>query len=174
MVKETKLKERLDKAAAAFWDESEKSHSEFEMTSVEDRAFQKTERTSGINFGKIFSLLKQIFLFLPGTFITFYMWMGAMIFGLPIKALPLYLGFQAFASLLMVLGIGKVRNSKHWLIPLSVVMAGLLIGLIPNIFPFTVGFFSLIKNVIFLFSIALITGVLTKNLVEISDPEKID
>ncbi len=91
------------------------------------------------------SILKQYFLFLPGTFLLFFMSFGAaiiameiVVFRRPLETLPDDFPFQfALIGLIIILGtlmtwfgLGDIKNRKHFAIPASLMITGAIIGVI--------------------------------------------
>jgi hypothetical protein len=89
--------------------------------------------------------LKQVFLFLPGTFLLFFVSFGAAIIFMEIavyrraiQTLPDNFPFQfALIGLIALLGtlmtwfgLGDIKNRKHFAIPASLIVTGSLIGAI--------------------------------------------
>jgi hypothetical protein len=116
------------------------------------------------------SLLKQVFLFFPGTLLLFMTsgfifdayFSGMVDFMFVIGGLPWILMY----SFMMIFGIGDVKNPKHLAIPLSVVSVSLLIFLISTILPDSLHNKFLYEYSIYLFSIALIAPFFVKNVIE--------
>lgn len=133
--------------------------------------------------------LKQIFLFLPGTFLLFYVSFAAavivmeiVVFRRPAETLPddyliqfALIGVIAFSGTMMTwFGLGDIKNRKHLAIPISIAASGAIIGAIvkalANFSDLADKMLSEFSYVIYLFPIALMIPVLAKSLVD-KEPE---
>lgn len=167
-MKKTNLKERLSNALDAFWADGENSSDKFELVFTGETYLLKEEKPSSREkFRKIFGFAKQVLLFLPGTFFTFYLWLGMMLFGSPSGRKPLlFILILLLPPIGMVMGLGEVKKLKDWVMPLSVITLAVLIGILINLVPGLSQFIRNFDNAILLFPLALITAVLSKNIVD--------
>lgn len=178
-MKKTKIKQRLENAAHAFFtieDSSEKNLISFANSS---EVFQNEIPT---NFSKkvdtYFNIFKQVFLFFPGTFILFMISFAfSMIFtSNPYHAtLPpdrlVWVTFWFLSGIVMTwLGIGNMRKAKHFIIPGSIITVGIAVGLVSGIL--SAGFYEVQKIVwndsypFYFFPLALIVPFLAKGWVD--------
>ena len=130
------------------------------------------------------SILKQAFLFLPGTFLLFFMSYGAAIIAMeivvyrrPLETLPDDFPFQfALIGLIVLLGtlmtwfgLGDIKNRKHFAIPASLIVAGALIGALvkatANIFDLADRMLDDFSYLIYLLPLALIIPILAKSII---------
>lgn len=160
-MKDVKLKEKFEKAFEAFFESGETDSIYLEKLSDDEIKKEPNQKVTAKN---VFKILKQVFLFLPGTFFTFYAWMAMMLFGLHS---PLALTVLLIPPILMVLGMGKLRNIKHWMMPLSVIILGSIIGIVTGNIQFLRSFMMNFSNVILLFPLALIAAILAKDWLDI-------
>jgi hypothetical protein len=131
------------------------------------------------------TLLKQLFLFLPGTFLLFFMSFGAaiiameiVVFRRPLETLPDDFPFQfVLMGLIVILGIlmtwfglGDIKNRKHFAIPASLMVAGTITGAIVKA---TASLSDLADKMlddfiylIYLLPLALIIPILAKSIVD--------
>ena len=131
------------------------------------------------------SILKQLFLFLPGTFLLFFMSFGVaiiameiVVFRRPLETLPDDFPFQvALMGLIVILGtlmtwfgLGDIKNRKHFAIPASLMVTGAMIGAIVKA---TAGLSDLADRMldnfsylIYLLPLALIIPILAKGIVD--------
>jgi uncharacterized membrane-anchored protein len=122
------------------------------------------------------SLLKQVFLFFPGTLLLFMSsgfifdayFSGMVDIMFVIGGLPWILMY----SFMIIIGIGDIKNPKHLAIPLSVVLVSLFIYLISTILPDSLHNKFLYEYSIYLFPLALITPFFVKNTIEESEKAK--
>lgn len=161
-MKKTRLKERLNNAIDAFWQDGENIENELVPQNFGETLLLNEDKDLSNNFRKIFRFLKQILLFLPGTFFTFYLWMGVTIFGFPRGKSFLFLLVLIVSPLSMVIGLGSIKKIKDWIMPLSVAILGVIIGFLSAGFDFIRDF----ENAVLFFPLALIVAVLSKNLVD--------
>lgn len=127
------------------------------------------------------NLLKQVFLFLPGSFILYSAsFVGAIILmdiffhQRPLATLPpsapyqiILLGIMGILGIFMVwFGFGDIKNRKHLIIPTSIIVTGTIIGVFlkatENISDLAVWLLEEIHPLIYLFPLALIIAVLAK------------
>jgi uncharacterized membrane-anchored protein len=116
------------------------------------------------------SVLKQVFLFFPGTLLLFMSsgfvfdayFSGMVDVMFVIGGLPWILMY----SFMMIFGIGDVKNPKHLAIPLSVVSVSLLIFLISSFLPDSLHNKFLYEYSIYLFPIALVAPFFVKDLLK--------
>ncbi len=116
------------------------------------------------------SLLKQVFLFFPGTLLLFMSssfifdayFSGMIDFMFVIGGLPWILMY----SFMMIFGIGDIKNPKHLAIPLSVVLVSLFIFLASTFLPDSLHNKFLYEYSIYLFPIVLIAPFFAKNLLK--------
>ena len=131
------------------------------------------------------TLLKQLFLFLPGTFLLFFMSFGAaiitmeiVVFRRPLETLPDDFPFQfVLMGLIVILGtlmtwfgLGDIKNRKHFAIPASLMVAGTITGAIVKA---TASLSDLADKMlddfiylIYLLPLALIIPILAKSIVD--------
>ncbi len=133
----------------------------------------------------LISLLKQVFIFLPGAFLLFFMSFGVAIILMEIivyrralETLPDDFLFQfALIGLLVFLGtfmtwfgLGDIKNRKHLAIPVSLMVAGTIIGAVvkaaANIFDLADRMLDDFGYLIYLLPLALIIPILAKSIVD--------
>lgn len=140
-MKKTKIKERFENAVEAFFD-NDKLPEETSMTSAQNSAiFQDVSEESFSTKSKnLKNILKQIFIFFPGTFILFGLSMMLVYVSIihPYNTVrlekPIQLLFILTTTFFMTwLGLGNIRKLKEIAIPMSVVGIGALIGAISGI-----------------------------------------
>lgn len=160
-----KLKERLENAVEAFFDnENLEENSQLELYKTSAILTNESFEPSTISNDVLnIKLLKQLFLFLPSAFILF-LGSGGLTWRLLLPAseglerFSLFnLGFLLLAAILTILGLGNLRNIKHLSIPLSIVALGVILGILNSFFD---GVGSFIP---YLFPVAFIVPVLVKN-----------
>lgn len=129
--------------------------------------------------------LKQAFIFLPGTFLLFFMSFGAavifleiLVFRREIQTLPDDFPFQFALIGLIILagtlmtwfGLGDLRNRKHFVIPASLMVTGAIIGAAVKIAASFSGLADKMLDdfnyLIYLLPLALIVPILAKGIVD--------
>jgi hypothetical protein len=129
--------------------------------------------------------LKELFLFLPGTFLLFYMSFAAamiaveiVVFRRPTANLPddypfvfALIGFIILLGTVMTwFGLGDIKNRKHLAIPASIIVTGAAFGAIfraaAKISDFADSVLDDPDFLIYLFPLALIVPVLAKGIVD--------
>jgi hypothetical protein len=130
-------------------------------------------------------LLKQIFIFLPGTFLLFFMSFGAAIIFMEIvvyrralETLPddfpfqfALIGLIVFLGTLMTwFGLGDIKNRKHFAIPASLMITGAMIGAVvkaaASVFDLADKMLDNFSYLIYLLPLALIIPILVKGIVD--------
>lgn len=168
LVKKVKLKERFKKVFEAFFENDETDSTHLEKMSVREIAKESNQKT----WLSIFNLLRQIFLFFPGTFMTFFLWMEISAVGhIPYYSILFWI-LLLIPPFLMVLGMGNVTKLKHWLMPLNVIILGAFLGFTLSLFPAVKYILASNANVLMLFPLALITAILSKNWADNSANDK--
>lgn len=164
-MKDVKLKEKFEKVFEAFFENGETNSNYLERMSADtvETLHSATESDNKPKIKNILILLKQLFLFLPATFFTFYMWMGMMIFGFPITGTILFFFLLLILPFFMVLGMGNIKNIRHWIMPLMVIILGSSIGILMSGIPFLQDLIRDFENAVLFFPLALIVAVLSKN-----------
>jgi hypothetical protein len=131
------------------------------------------------------SILKQLFLFLPGTFLLFFMSFGAaiiameiVVFRRPLETLPDDFPFQfalmgliiLLGTLMTWLGLGDIKNRKHFAIPASLMVAGAALGAIvkatASLSDLADRMLDNFSYLIYLLPLALIIPILAKGIVD--------
>ncbi len=131
------------------------------------------------------NILKQVFLFLPGTFLLFFMSYGAaiifmeiVVYHRPVETLPNDFPLQfALIGLIVILGtsmtwfgLGDIKNRKHFAIPVSLMITGAIIGAVvkatANIFDLADRMLDDFSYLIYLLPLALIIPILAKTIVD--------
>jgi hypothetical protein len=173
LVKDVKLKERLENAVEAFFNNEileknyslEYSHNAAMLQVEESESFVERKKTW-------LNILKQVFLFFPAAFILFVMFFSTtvLLVDAPVGYQP-YLGWQFYAWLCFGVfgtwfGLGDIKKTKHLVIPFSVILTSLILALITVISPVIVQWMFLEGNVFLFFPLVLITPILAKNLTD--------
>lgn len=131
------------------------------------------------------SILKQLFLFLPGAFLLFFMSFGAaiiameiVVFRRPLETLPDDFPFQfVLIGLIIILGtlmtwfgLGDLKNRKHFAIPASLMVSGAIIGAIvkatASLSDLADRMLDNFSYLIYLLPLALIIPILAKGMVD--------
>ena len=135
-MKEVRFDTAENKATDAFFDEYPYEYSPLQ-------SFAESAKVSTLNEDELFAtrqkplanFLKQVFLFFPGAFILFYVSLGTTLFlgkiidNLDEKHLLFYLvGLCAFV--MTWVGLGDIKNKKHAVVPVSIILSNAAIGVI--------------------------------------------
>ena len=181
-MKKTKIKRRFENAAAAFFADESLSENNLENYRTET-GLREAENSSGLNQknSSLETILKQVFFFLPGTFILYGLSIGFTV--MFISALAnrpamtprfemIWLGMIFLAATLMTwLGLGDVRKLKHFVIPASIIGVGATVGAVIAFVLFAMPFY-LRRFVLgdsfpmYIFPLALIVPFLAKGWVD--------
>jgi hypothetical protein len=182
-MRKVKLDDQSGKSADAFSGDENPVENEapnfansIRLSEIESKKFAGESKSST-------SVLKQIFLFLPGTFLLFYMSFAAAMIAVEIivfhrRSLPddFLLQFALIGSVMVSgtlmtwLGLGNIKNKKHFAIPASIIVTGAMLGAIiraaAKISDFADRMLDDFDYLIFLFPLALIVPVLAKGIVD--------
>ena len=180
-MKKIKFKERVENARHAFFDDEDFDVNDFLICRSQNELLQSKESEEiAFGIGTLETVLKQVLLFFPGTFFLYILSMGFTVMFLisffePSGMTPqlgtiwLLLIFLA-ATLMTWLGLGDVRNPKHFVIPASIISVGVFFGTVGGILVILSNQF---KNIIFsdafllyLFPLALIVPFLAKGWID--------
>ena len=185
-MRKVRLEDKSEKSSDAFFEDAnfgENAALSFANNSQITKLGKSGDLTD--EYQSLISFLKQIFVFLPGTFLLFYMSFGAaiifmeiVVFRREIQTLPDDYPFQfAFIGLIILLGtlmtwfgLGDLKNKKHFAIPASLMLTGAAFGAIVKI----AAAWSKVADrmlddfdyLVYLLPIALIVPVLTKSIVD--------
>ena len=172
------------KATDAFFDEYPPQYSPLQNFAGNPK-LTKAEDDCAFEQKPLVNYLSQALLFFPGTFVLFFLSLGATLAATDISVrfnrddffsgLFVLVCLIGFLSILMTwLGLGEIRNRKHFVISGSIIAAGIFIGAITRA---TDGLFWISQKIIddfgyaiWLFPVALIVPILAKGWVDsISD-----
>lgn len=177
-MKKIKIKRRIENAADAFF--ADANFDENNAISFADGADVLRNKTASGFYEKaeVFTkILKQVFLFFPGTLLLFVLSLGTAISILaPPANMNLRIRLGEFFLLLAAgvfmtwFGIGDLRKPKHFVIPLSIAATGALVGAVSAILMASSGEFRKIvfsgAFPLYLLPLALIVPFLAKGLVD--------
>jgi hypothetical protein len=197
-----RLKERLENAVEAFFEyEKLDEHTDLELTN-NSAMFRAQESVSFTEKNRtLLNILRQVFLFLPGTLILFLLVFALTVsavflflfgFGLttitgfnPIEAkfskgsLPIILSLIIFVSFPMTwVGLGSLRKKEDICIPVSIMGTGIILGIISGLL--SGGSYEMAELIfsesypLYFFPIALIVPILAKSWVDKTEESKFD
>ncbi|HEX8197417.1 MAG TPA: hypothetical protein VF571_14580 [Pyrinomonadaceae bacterium] len=185
-MRKVKLDSKAEKFTDAFVD-GENSPENAVLSSVNGAKILELEKENSFmgEHKSFINPLKQVFLFLPGTFLLFFMSFGAAIIFMEIvvyrrafETLPNDFPFQfALIGLIILLGIlmiwfglGDIKNRKHFVIPVSLMISGAMIGAVvkatASVFDLADKMLDNFSYLICLFPLALIVPILAKSIVD--------
>ena len=185
-MRKIKLDAKREKSAETFFD-GEKSEANAALSRANGAKVLELEKEKSFpGEHKFFvNLLKQVFIFLPGTFLLFFMSYGAAIIFMeiavyrrPIEMLPDDFPFQfALIGLIILLGtlmtwfgLGDIKNRKHFAIPASLIISGAIIGAVvkalSGISDIADKMLDNFSYLIYLLPLALIIPILAKSIVD--------
>jgi len=131
------LKERFaPKVVACFEDEQSFENAAMTYSSIDSLAKNKEKTGFSRNAEILITILRQVFLFFPGAFalyfvtvsLTGFFYFKPYVIGGSQVPLSLIIGF--ISSILTFLGLGNIKNPKHLIIPLSIIVFSIAIGLL--------------------------------------------
>jgi hypothetical protein len=179
-MKNIKLKRRIDSAVDAFFAGENPVENNIERFRNESELWQgKKSFNVPQNSGALEKILKQIFLYFPGTFILYAMSLGfAVVFvsayfrpsGVTMRFEMIWMMLLFLAAILMTwLGLGDVRKPKHLVIPASIIAVGVCVGAVVGVLitiPFYGRLFFRDSFPFYILPLALIVPFLAKGLVD--------
>jgi len=185
-MRKVKLDTKSEESADAFFNNEIPAKNEalsfvgsVEMSEIEaDKVFTDKNKS-------FIKLLKQVFIFLPGAFLLFFMSFGAAIIFMEIvvyrralETLPDDFPFQfALIGLIILVGtfmtwfgLGDIKNRKHFAIPASLIVTGAIIGAVikvaASIFDLADRMLDDFSYLIYLLPLALVIPILAKGIVD--------
>ncbi len=185
-MRKVRLDTKPEKSAEAFFDDENPDKNEALSFANSSKILELKKEKSFRDEHKFFiNLLKQIFIFLPGTFLLFFMSYGAAIIAMEIvvyrralETLPDDFPFQfALIGLILFLGtlmtwfgLGDIKNRKHFAIPASLVITGAIIGAVvkaaAKVSDLADKMLDDFSYLIYLLPLALIVPILAKSIVD--------
>ena len=183
-MRKIKLEDKPEKSANAVFDDENFRDNEA-LNFADEAKMSKLETDKNfVGESKSFtSVLKQVFLFLPGAFLLFFMSFAAAMIAVEIiafrrRVLPddFLLQFALIGSVMISgtlmtwFGLGEIKNRKHLAIPASIIITGATTGAIvraaAKISDFADRMLDDFDLLIYLFPLALIVPVLVKGIVD--------
>jgi hypothetical protein len=175
-----------EKSANAFFD-GENLDENDALSFVNSTRISEIEKGEGFagEHKSFVTILRRVFLFLPGAFLLFFMSFGVAIIAMEIivyrralETLPddwpfqfALMGLIVFLGTLMTwLGLGDIKNRKHFTIPASLMVMGAIIGAavkaISSISAIADRMLDDFSYLIYLLPLALIIPILAKSIVD--------
>ena len=138
-MKKIKFKQRIENARNAFFDDKSFDTNSFLSLCDADSFLQNDEYADFTpKNGTLETILKQVFLFFPGTFVLYILSMGftVMFISSFVRPSRMTLGYEMVwimllflaATLMTWLGLGDIRKPKHLIIPASIISVGVFFG----------------------------------------------
>lgn len=185
-MRKVKLDTKTEKSADAFFDgENPVENAALSFAGNAELLKLEKENSSARARKSFIHLLKQIFIFLPGTILLFFTSFGAaiifmeiVVFGRAFNTLPDDFPLQfALIGLIILLGalmtwfgLGDIKNRKHLAIPASLIVTGAAAGAIvkaaAKMSDFADRMLDDFGYLIYLLPLALIVPILAKSLVD--------
>jgi len=185
-MRKVKLDNQSEKSAEAFFDNQNPDENKALSFAGSANILEIEKENSFTGEPKSFiNLLKQVFIFLPGTFLLFFTSFGAAIILMEIivyrrafETLPDDFPFQfALIGLIVFLGtfmtwfgLGDLKNRKHFAIPVSLIISGAIIGVVvkaaASISDFADRMLDDFSYLIYLLPLALIVPILAKSIID--------
>ena len=186
MMRKAKLDSKDERPADTFVDGKHSDHNAAlsPVNGAKILELEKGNRSTGER-KSFLNLSKQVLLFLPGTFLLFFMSYGAAIIFMEIvvyrrafETLPddfpfqfVLIGLIIFLGTLMTwFGLGDIKNRKHIAIPASLMVTGAMIGAVvkatASVFDLADRMLDDFSYLIYLLPLALIVPILAKSIVD--------
>lgn len=181
-MKKIKIKQRIENSVNAFF--ADTSLNENNSMDLAGGAEIWRSEPAAVFFEKsdrFVNILRQVFLFFPGTFVLFIISFGSSLIlvtnrfnvTIPSNSLVWAIFLSSTAFFMTWLGIGDARKPKHFVVPFSIIATGVVIGATSAIL--STGFYGFQKLVwsnaypLYFFPLALIVPFLAKGLVDRKD-----
>jgi len=186
-MRKVKLNTKSEKSTEAFFDDEISDKNDEALSLADSANILELEKEKGFTgeHKSFLNILKQIFIFLPGTFLLFFMSFGAAIIFMEIvvyrralETLPDDFPFQfALIGSIVLLGtfmtwfgLGDIKNRKHFAIPASLIVSGAITGAVvkaaANISDLADRMLDDFSYLIYLLPLALIIPILAKSIVD--------
>ncbi len=185
-MRKVKLDDKSEKSADAFGgDENFRENEALNLTGGAKMSKLEADKNSAGESKFFVNVLKQLFLFLPGAFLLFFMSFAAAMIAVEIivfrratETLPddYPLQFALIGSVMILgtlmtwFGLGDIKNRKHFAIPASIIVTGATLGAIvkaaASVSDFADRMLDDFGFLIYLFPLALIVPVLAKGFVD--------
>jgi len=134
-MKKVKFEERLQNAASAFFAAEANENANDLVFANSSVVLQKAETFCFTEKVKVWSnSARQIFLFLPGTFLLYFSTLSSLFFYPDLGFTSEMLFFLLSGSFLCLVGLGNIRNIKNLLIPISIVCFSLITAILISLF----------------------------------------
>lgn len=153
-----KLDERIEDAMNAFF-ETEPDHGSLATRSgVCNELTVSAEPAFSEKFGKWSNILRELFLFGPGTFFLYFVTL-ALIFFYPSQGFPISgVTMLAATAFITYAGAGDIRNTKNLAVPATVIVVAAAVAIIRSIFPVPEYLSPYFSYALYSFPIALIAA----------------
>jgi len=178
-MKEVKFDTGHKKTADAFFDENLHNYSPLQLfVNSADLSEIKADKYFETDEKRFAGYLRQARLFFPGTFLLFFISLGTTLavtdpFSRNVFFSPLFFLIYTVGLLSVFttwFGLGDIKNRRHFVIPASIIVSGIIIGAIARA---SAGFFWISERIIddfgyavYLFPVGLIAPVLAKGWVD--------
>jgi hypothetical protein len=169
-MKKTKIKQRFSNAADAFFANEDLNDNNL-IGFSNDSNILRNEHSADLpsKADVAFKIFKQVFLFLPGTLLLFFLtivFTGFLVLRPPIFAesnVAYGLSVMLVSALMTFFGLGDWRKLEHFSIPLSIIILGTVLGFAGSLlFGLERFIFFVDRYVIYFFPLALIVPFLAK------------
>ena len=185
-MRKVKLDTKSEKSAEALFDNEISDRSEA-LGFAGSASILELDKEKGFSGERkfIINLLKQVFIFLPGTFLLFFMSFGAaiifmetIVYRRALETLPDDYPLQfALIGLIVILGtfmtwfgLGDIKNRKHFAIPASLIVSGAITGAVvkaaASVSDLADRMLDDFSYLIYLLPLALIIPILAKSIVD--------
>ena len=170
-MQKTKIKQRIENAIDAFFDDEISTNNNSLTFSGESGLLKEQLSEAFTEKADVFvKILKQVFLFLPGTFVLFSLSLIAVFLVLNpslgttllhSERLVLVMIISAFMT---TFGLGSLKNRRHLIIPASILLVGSAVGAVVALSGGGVNFID--TYAMYFLPLALITPVLAKSWID--------
>ena len=120
-MKTLQIKRRIENAVNAFFDETRSNESKLTTFKRCYVSLQETESAAAAKRNAARRMLKQMVVFFPSAFYLFFGTIALFMYGSIASSRLIILSGLVGSFVMMVFGIGNLRNSKHFLMPFSIV-----------------------------------------------------
>jgi hypothetical protein len=140
-MKKTKTKERFENAVNAFF-ENEEQFENTQLAYMDNSALlpSEAEKSFTESIDSTINLLKQIFFFIPGAFLLYFMTLLIAFFPMPSSSFQILLGLLPYltAAIFMTFaGVGSLKEIKNLIVPFTIISFAAIFATLVSLLPLT-------------------------------------
>lgn len=163
-MKKIKIEERLENAVNAFFETGDGKAKNALSFAGHSAVLRNEEQATFAEKGRFWmNIARQMFLFLPGAFLLYFVTLSSVFFIPEFGFTPLMLFWFMTGGFLCLVGLGSLKSVKNLLVPFSIVIFAAVLGLLFSMFPTETRIALNYEYAIYLFPAVLILPKLLQN-----------